>query len=372
LLLIALTSCSRPVEFREEPSGAPLVRVLLIEGGESVKISIPGPYEVRVQGGEPGARRVAAGVGLRSTKVWSVGRDVLVDDLIRTPYAVEFVPERVPVELNGRRYRGRLRVRAEDGKLHVVNVLDLEGYLQGVVPLEVFPSWPGPALQAQAIAARTYALVKMDERHNGSFDVRCTTKDQAYGGVDAEDPRTNEAVEATAGAVLCYRGRPFTAFFHSCCGGRTANGEQVFADPTPTLRGVPCGYCSEAKWYKWSAKLSLGELGRRLGMPDLTDLGFRRAGADGRVVRVTLHRSGGGPPPEMTGTAFRERVGGNTLRSARFEVRRDGDRFVFEGRGYGHGVGLCQWGAKGMADAGKTCQEILEHYYPGSEGTKVY
>jgi len=281
---------------------------------------------------------------------------------------VELVAESVPVELNGRGYRGSLRVSSERGKLRIVNVVDVEGYVCGVVPCEVVPSWSAEALKAQAVAARSYALVKMEKTAAQPYDVVATVYDQKYGGLDVETAATNAAVAATAGQVLYYRGQPFTAWYHACCGGATADAAQVFNEPSPPQRGSPCGYCSKAPVYRWTTRMKGADVAARLGVRDLVGLSTQGVGLDGRVAQVVVHRAAGTTLP-VTGLRFRERLG---LRSTRFEIKADGDCFVFEGRGWGHGVGMCQWGARGMADAGKAYAEILAHYYRGAEITQAY
>lgn len=378
VLLAALGSCSKPVEIRPPSGKAPSVRVLLFSGLKETEITIRGPYRILQLGGTTQPVLQESGDGLDGRKVWGQGDDVVVDRLVRTPRTLEFVPENVPVRLNGRRYRGSLRVSPVSGKLQVVNVVDLEGYLRGVIPGEMSPSWPIEALKAQAVAARTYALVKMAERKTGPYDVAATVADQKYSGFDKEDRRTDAAVAATAGQVLRHKGRSFTPWYHSCCGGYTADARQVFADASPVLRGWPCLYCTQSPDYAWSSKLSLGVLSGKLGEGALRGLSVHDIGLDGRVGRVMLHKADG-TSVALSGVEFRARVGSwRTLRghtgllSTKFTVRAEGASIVFDGHGWGHGVGMCQWGARGMAEAQKNCEEILGTYYRGAELVTLY
>ena len=369
------------VGIQPPPGHVPRIRVLLFDNRATVKVRIRGPYQVLLIGEAEESQELASGDELGSRTVRRAGIDVIVDGLVRTPGSVEFVPRGVPVELDDRRYRGRLRIGPSEtaGKLRAINVVDLEGYVRGVVPCEAIASWPAAALEAQAIAARTYGLLKRDERKDEPFDVRATSQDQNYGGQGRETDATNAAVQATAGRVLHHDGRPLTAYYHSSCGGHTADAWLALADADSPLRGVPCRYCTESPRHRWRLRVSLAELRRKLRVKSLTDLTPQGVGpADGRVARLILHR-GRQRDLTLTGVEFRRRVGTwKRLRgpvgifSTKFTVTKDGSDFVFDGRGWGHGAGMCQWGAKGMADVGKACAEILAQYYPGATVTRAY
>jgi stage II sporulation protein D len=381
LAAMLTASCGERVELHVPSEGVPAVRVLLFDNLDTAEVAIDGPYELRVWGpGEP-PRVLTAGERLATQPVGHYEIDVIVGELLRKPCTVAFVPEGVPVEVNGHRYRGSLEVSLNPatGKLRGINVVDVEGYLRGVLPHEMYADWPAAALRAQAVAARTYARVKRAERTDAAFHLYASTADQMYGGYDAETAATNAAVQATAGRELRYRGRPFTAYYHSCCGGTTADAGQVFGTAAPRpLRGSPCGYCTAAPRHKWSFELSREELAGKLRIPDLIGLSLEGVSLDGRVGQVTLHLADGSRQA-MAGTEFRRRIGTwKTLRGARgmfstrFKVRVEGQTFQFRGQGHGHGVGLCQWGARGMAEAGMSATDILERYYPGADTKKVY
>ena len=369
LLAVGVGACSKKREIQPPTEGVPQIRVLLFDKLEEADISIDGPYQILLVGETETPRRLTAGRELDSTTVAAEGADLLVEGVVRTPLPVDFVPESHPVEINGQIYRGSLRVIPSRNRLLVLNLVDLEGYLRGVLPVEVMASWPEEALKAQAIAARSYVLVKAAERKDRPFDVSPTTADQMYRGRAVEHERTDAAVRATLGQVLLYDGRPFTTWYHSSCGGATADAEKVFAYRAPPLRGVECGYCTDVAKKKWPCRLSRSELARRVGQRRLARISVDDVDErDGRVGSVILHRADGARVA-MAGTQFRSLTG---VRSTRFTVELDGDTFVFRGSGWGHGVGMCQWGAKGMADAGRSAEEILAHYYPGARIVKKY
>ena len=377
-LVAALAASCSPDAIEPPVGGVPTIRVLLSDKLAKARITIRGPYRILLIGETEKPGELASGRDLRDRVVSAAGRDVIVDDLARTPCSVAFVPDGVPVELDGRRYRGLLRISVSPrtGKLQVINAVDLEGYTRGVVPVEAVPSWPAAALEAQAVAARTYGLFQILRRGDAPFHVRAGVTDQKYGGYEEETGRTDAAVEATAGRVLRYDGQPFCAFYHACCGGHTGDARyELDAEESP-LRGVPCESCRKAapkKLLAWTLRISCNELARRLKIPGLRGLRLGDEGPDGRIRSVTLYRAAG-EPRALTGPRFRDRVGPGLgqLCSTRFRVKADGDHFVFYGSGWGHGVGMCQWGAKGMADEGGTARDILEKYYPGAEITKQY
>jgi stage II sporulation protein D len=265
-----------------------------------------------------------------------------------------------------------IRVRQNDG---TIAALDIENYLYGVVPLESPPSWPAAALQAQAIVARTYALQK--RTLSRAYDVVATDADQRYGGPAAERPATNAAVDATRGQTLTYLGGPASVFYSACCGGHSADANELWGHAGLTyLRGVDDPYCTAAPDYRWQRTLPLDRvsavLGNRLsGQPQAAQLGD--ADDSGRPRSVTFF-SDGGASVSLTVSDIRARFGADTVRSLwlrtiNFDRTQAVPLFNIEGSGRGHGVGLCQWGARGMALSGAGSSAILAHYFPGTTVT---
>jgi stage II sporulation protein D len=267
-------------------------------------------------------------------------------------------------------YAGTLRVRGLPGNvLEVVNEVPLETYLLGVVGGEMPPSWEMEALKAQAVAARTYAAARMRAARGADapFDLYDDTRSQVYAGVPPARyaSRLARAVGATEGEVLVHEGELLTAFFHSTCGGHTESAHRVFgsADRAP-LKGVPCDGCVESPLFRWEVKIPAEDLEGRLGVKGVKTIRADERGPSGRCGAVRLVAEEG--ETVLTGKDFRWKLGVNRLRSTAFEATREGDGFLFTGKGFGHGVGLCQWGARGLARKGKDCLQILEHYYPGA------
>lgn len=283
--------------------------------------------------------------------------------------AALFTPDDGLFRLEGRQYRGSLSVEVGDeGLLSATEVVALEQYLRGVVPSEMPTRWPLQALMAQAVAARTFALHRMtDPEAKRSY---LTHIDMAYGGVSAESARTDEAIRLTSGLVMWYGGAPVPAYFHSTCGGHTSPAEAVFGEEAiPPLRGVECRWCGESPRYRWRTRIEVSELQRRLsalGVGPLRSIRTVGAVAGGRSKQLLLNGT-----RLVSAEHFRRVVGRDRIRSTAFAAVRRGSEFEFVGRGWGHGVGLCQWGACGMAREGESWREILAHYYPGSQVTDL-
>lgn len=267
----------------------------------------------------------------------------------------------------GRRYRGSYTVTA-DGQ--IVNTVPLEQYLYGVVAREMPPSWPKAALQVQAIVARTYVLQRSNP--NRAYDLVPSEADQVYTGMDGEHAESSAAVDATTGTVLRYGDGFAQVLYSSCCGGHTeSNADAWGGRALPYLAGVRCGYCTQSPWYAWSKSLALEWLQRalepRLGALDgVESIALDDADASGRAQSWTFASSG--RSVEIKAEDVRRLLGTRVLPSLLVHaVRVQADRSVrIEGGGLGHGVGLCQWGARGMALTGADAPAILAYYYPGT------
>ncbi len=282
----------------------------------------------------------------------------------------------------------------------VINVVDLEDYLGGVVGAEMGRRAPGEeeALKAQAVAARTYALRNRGRWNSRGFDLVADVNDQVYIGVANENAMAVAAVEATRGQVLMQDGEPIEAFFSSTCGGRTEEGSAAFAgarrsylkavdDIDPSTGAAWCAISPRFRWTEtWTARQLTAVLRKSLpgqGLPvgrasDLTDIRVIDHTPSGRVAAIDLRGRGGST--RVRGETIRRVLAmsaGGILRSTHFEVRidRSGGRLEkveISGRGNGHAVGMCQWGAVGRARAGHDHVAILESYFPGAELTRIY
>jgi stage II sporulation protein D len=270
-----------------------------------------------------------------------------------------------PMRVNGVQVQGDVVVVKGKSQLVVVNVLPLEAYLQGVLGSEMPKTFPIEALKAQAVAARTYALNKKLEQYGQPFHLGSSVISQVYKGLEADDPRTREAIEQTRGQVLTWQLQPIEAYFHASCGGHTESGLDALGRDLPYLRSVSCP-CAKLATSHWTLKVAPKELQPVAG-GKAPGLQVQGRSPTGRVRRVQVGAR------SVDAVSLRERLGYMRLKSLDFEVTSHAkDGWVLKGHGFGHGAGLCQWGSRLLADAGKDYRAILEHYYPGTELQVLY
>lgn len=282
-----------------------------------------------------------------------------------------------PLKINGRHYRDHIKLLpGPNGGLLVINEISLEDYLTGVMNSEISSVWPLEAVKAQAVAARTYAVFQKRNRAGAVFDVEAGVNDQVYGGMDREDVRARQAVKETQGELLLYGGEPIFAVYHSCCGGRTESSDSLWAGNFPYLRSRECKYCLESPHFLWNLVIGRDELLKALGNGNglfgnspLQEIEVLERSESRRALQVFVQDES--KRTRIAGKDFRRMLGYDSLRSTNFIVQKTGDFFVFSGLGWGHGVGLCQWGAKGMAEAGMSYREILKSYYQDVELRKT-
>jgi SpoIID/LytB domain protein len=356
-----------------------------------------------------------------------LGKSVLQADKIQ---GIKFLTSDGLLTVNGRAFRGTFELAPDDeGAMVVVNTVSTHDYLASVVGSEEPSSWETEALASQAIAARTYLYTHLGKHK--SYDLEGDTRDQEYDGTANEDSRTRTAVERTAGLVVTYGGAPIEALYSANAGGITEDSETVFANALPYLRSVPSPGDEVAKdslWghtsWEWTKEMSATQLrdylqqrGLSVGTP--TAIQLTSVSSTGRVIGATITGSAGSQPigkdraryyfglmsslftVRVTPTGANERVDaanvarinalellGARVVQRSFKILHDGSgnelglqitgyvyelpaTFVFAGKGFGHGVGMSQWGAQGMALGGSTYQQILAHYYIGTALTAV-
>ncbi|MBW8000957.1 MAG: SpoIID/LytB domain-containing protein [Planctomycetes bacterium] len=301
--------------------------------------------------------------------------------------------------INGVEYRGKLKlIHNADGSFDAINLVPLEPYLSGVVGAEMPDYWEASALETQAIAARTYCLyIKKRFGVNRRWDVKKTQASQAYHGIAAESARIQKAVDKTYGLVLvCRYGDGsedvFPAYYSSVCGGHTENHQNVFGgESLEPLVGVKCRYCkytARTPFYYWpmvqfDKKMVSEKILKKY--PKLKNLGKvvklaaskKSVHEDEYITRMTMVKVSGSTGKEgfLRGEDLRLTVdpSGYKIKSTICEIVDMGEKWAFiSGRGFGHGVGMCQHGAQGMARRGKRTSEILMHYYPGSTIKSIY
>jgi stage II sporulation protein D len=274
------------------------------------------------------------------------------------------------IQINGKAYRGWVELRRKkNGRLLVINDLDIEDYLVGVISAEVPGSWKPEALKAQAVAARTYALYQKRASTSRPYHILSTEMSQVYNGSKSELKSALRATRETTGLIIVYEGDIIEAFYHSSCGGHTENASELWGIDEPYLRGVDCE-CQEISPYGlWEKRMPLSKVATALGrmgyrVPLIRDMSIGELTPAGRVKIVAIRTAD--KSIRAPGELLRAALGNAAVPSVFFELEMIEQEAVFSGRGRGHGVGLCQWGAQEMALRGHDFRSILSHYYPGT------
>ncbi|UCF30645.1 MAG: SpoIID/LytB domain-containing protein [bacterium] len=373
LFLAGVTAAASPTDGR---ASAPEIRVLIAQGEKhSIVRGDDLTVEVETQGGFRKIINRLRGVSFS----YSEGRMRLDGSDIRGGrFAVGSSSGLFNYDgtlMRGRELkRGKVILTALPDGIAVVNAIPLESYLVGLVNGEIDSGWPMEAVKAQVIAARTYALLRM-AAGGGVYDVRDDVEDQVYLGPGGEDERAAAAVRQTRGKALFRAGELVPAFFHSSCGGRTADAGEIWGAPHPALVSVECSDCEGSPRSRWDLVLDRVDLQGVLdalfpGSGDIRTLGIQERTGSGRVK--TLFFATGEGRTLVDGEDFRKEVGYRRLPSTRFTVSGYEGKVLFRGRGYGHGIGLCQWGAKGAAERGMDHEQILRRYYRGVTIRRAY
>ncbi len=262
----------------------------------------------------------------------------------------------------GTRYSGNINVWKGVGGLYIINELPMEDYIKDVVVAEVSSDWDMEALKAQAVVSRTYALYQKRTNAGAVYHIASSVLDQVYKG-NNPDARVTYAVDETRGEILTYEGKPIEAFYHSTCGGKTENAEEVFGKSYPYLKSVE-STCDISPYSVWEKQITSREIEKALNVSEIKDIVIKSHTSSGRVKELRIIAGSGSS--SISAPDFRKAIGWSRLPSTNFSVHKDADSFFFEGKGYGHGVGLCQWCALKMAREGKNYREILSHFYPGT------
>lgn len=376
VLLVAafLTVPGHPIFAAHSGAGdnGPLIRIAVAKGIESVTIKMSGAYEIS----NPLTHQlIEKDLGFGPAAVTKGTAGLKLGDRELAVQRIRFNCVRdVGVVVGGkeRRYRGVVDVLLlADGKLLVVNQLEVEDYIKGVLYHEVSNRWPMEALKVQAVAARSYAFTQMQANVKKDFDVTNDIYSQVYGGRTSERYRTNLAVDATNGQVLMFQGKVLPAYFHATCGGHTEDAVELWPKQSlAPLKGVRCIYCRESPHYFWKRNVRLKDIqdklvakGYDIGL--IEDISVTKRNNSDRILSLLI-TDRTGKQMTISGKDFREIVGPNLVRSNNYFIVMQGYYCDFIGKGWGHGVGMCQWGAQGMSEQGFTYDKILQFYYPGS------
>lgn len=340
------------------------VRVAVINGAKQLTLSIPGQSRIlALHTGET----LKEAENLKKTLVKATHSGFIFGDEPIMVFGARIEAKGSNIYIDKLALRGSVELlRQQDLTILVINHIEIEEYLKGVLYHESSRYWKRgvsfEALKALAIAARTYALYQDVINIEKDFGLTADVYSQVYGGRLSERRYTDKAVNATSGQVLTYKGRIFPAYHHSCCGGHTEDAARVWDVDTPPLKGVVCDFCKDSPHYRWQRVVPMNSIGSNL--KEIEKITINNRDASGRVISVTIEGDEGSS--EIEAKNLRKLIGFNVLKSTNFDVYiKDGFAY-FKGQGWGHGVGLCQWGAYGMAKEGYIASQILAYYYPGS------
>jgi stage II sporulation protein D len=270
------------------------------------------------------------------------------------------------VLMGGIKYSGTIEVWKGKQGLYVINEVPLEEYIKGVVAAEIKESWDMEALKAQAVVARTYAVYqKLKAGKDVPYHLTSTVLSQVYKG-PSPSPAVTKAVDETRGEIVTYEGKPIVAFYHSTSGGMTEDAGEVFQQSLPYLKPVQTN-CELSPYFMWEKVITMAELEKVLELKGITDIKINSYTVSGRAKELRIFVEKGLDPVVISAVELRKKIGWERLPSTLITgLSRNNGSFVFEGRGYGHGVGMCQWSALQMARDGKKYKEILEFFYPGT------
>ena len=347
-----------------------MVRVAIVRDARELNLAIKGPYTFV---DAISNKVIGQGLRLAKARVRLLDRGLFMGMDVYPAQRLIIKPARdASVVINNHDFRGDiLLIRTPHNRLTAINSINIEDYIKGVLYHEISHHWPMEAIKAQAVAARTYALYKISLSQHSDFDVTNDIYSQVYGGKDSERYRTGLAVQRTQGEVLVYQGKILPAYYHATCGGMTEDAKELWGVDMPPLRGVPCMFCQNSPHLHWKKNFRLRDIqsalnkyGYKIGLIKNMSIVERNRSDRIRTLKIT---SRDGSEMTISGKDFRQIIGPNILKSNNYEIGMRGYYVDFIGKGWGHGVGLCQWGARGMAEQQFTYKQILSYYYPGSQ-----
>ena len=348
------------------------IRVAISQDAISLSLKINGFCEVLDGLNEAVLYR---GKDLKTTVTTYKGGILMADKSFTTSRLLIKAASPQPIVINGRFFNGDINlIKKDNGSLLVINRIDLEDYVKGILYHESSHYWPLEALQAQAVVSRTYAVYQMRENKLKDFDVTSDIYSQVYGGKTSERFRTNEAVDNTRGQVITHNNKIIPAYFHATCGGHTEDASLLWNIDIAVLKGVICVFCKDSPHFKWHNTLPIGEIEKKLSdrgynIKNIQAINILSKDKSGRIADlniVTLEKN-----IKISAKDFRNIIGPNLIRSTNFQLNLVDEDAVFQGLGWGHGVGLCQWGAYFMAKQGYAYKDILKYYYPGTDVSSI-
>ncbi|MDE2222955.1 MAG: SpoIID/LytB domain-containing protein [Candidatus Omnitrophica bacterium] len=346
------------------------VRVAIVRDSREVDLGIHGHYFIRESAKGP---IISRGSYLADSRVRLLRKGILVGLHVYRLTHLTLEPSKdACILIDGRPFRGEVTfIRTPENRITVVNNIDVEDYVKGILYHEVSHLWPMEALKAQAVASRTYALYSINPAGK-PYDLTNDIYSQVYGGKGSERYRTDLAVDYTRGQVLTYKGKIIPAYFHATCAGATEDAREVWpkAPDIPPLRGVPCSFCRMSPHFFWKKNFRLKDIQEALNLHGykvgpIKQISVVDRDRSDRIEDLKILQSNGNELI-IKGVDFRDLMGPNVVDSDNYQIVMKGYYVDFIGKGWGHGVGLCQWGALGMAKQNFNYKQILAYYYPQS------
>ena len=344
-------------------------RIAIIQDADSLSLRVKGGFEVRDLSGKT---LLGKGKNLKTQALRADAKVIRLSGIEIKSASFKIVPlGKGYAYVNQRAFRGRLNViRKANNSFLVVNELDIEDYVKGILCHEAAPWWPMEALKAQAVIARSYAVYQKQWTKDKDFDLTNDIYSQVYGGKTSEKWRTNSAVNSTKGKVLVFEGKVFPSYYHATCAGRTEDASELWKINIAPLKGVKCGFCKQSPHFSWEKKIPLSEIKQRLeakgyGLPRIESITISGRNLSGRAAFLRIE--GEGKVLEISAKDFRQVMNPNIIRSTNFSLELNADTADFKGLGWGHGVGLCPWGMYFMAQKASKYADILKYYFPRTE-----
>ncbi len=362
-ILLTLAGC---MEFDQPIAKAsPILRILL---GVDTKMVIKPNHNYMVSFDEKKE------IGSGNIYISATTNGLMVNGVLVSGTEVEIDPSGF-FQYENKTYRGQCKIIQVNNQLRLINLIELEPYLYSVVPSEMPNNWEIEALKAQAIVARTYALYEMvsARKKNQDFDLYPDTRSQVYKGVDSEDKYTTAAVDQTMGQVIKYQDRIIQSFFHSCSGGMTESSQYVWGgSEIPYLVSVPSPYGKIQNQYKWEISVPLNTIQNKLGLVQpISSINVISRSESQRILEVAVTDLSSNKTIVL-GKDLRSLIGSTLMKSTRANLSVSNQTLFVQGVGYGHGVGLGQWDAQGMALEGFHYDKIILYFYRGTRIEKLW
>lgn len=350
-----------------------IVRVAIVRDAKNITLDIKAAYRIYTLYTD---ELMSQAQKLSPCKVSPLLSGIKVGSQDFKVFAIKIIPDKdATIYINKRIFRGQVDIiREQDLTLTVVNHIEVDDYVKGVLYNEISNKWPLEAIKAQAVVSRTFALYNAKINAHKDYDLTNDIYSQVYGGKTSEKYKTSFAVDKTKGEILTYNGEILPAYFHSTCAGHTEDVSVLWNQDLAPLKGVECKYCRKSKHYKWSKCFSLHQIRDTLlkndyQIDDIQDIIVTDRNKSGRVTQLKIL----GKDKELLISAkdFRQIFNPQVIRSTNFNVQISDANACFNGLGWGHGVGMCQWGAYFMAYKDYKYDAILSYYYPGAKISRL-